>query len=65
MSPKSELWRCPQRKMINTGYSLSGCLPVIFDTHVDACVTPDQARRPDCKANKFLGFECPTYKPEE
>ena len=38
---------------------------VIFDTHVDACVTPDQARRPDCKANKFLGFECPTYKPEE
>ena len=38
---------------------------MIFDTHVDACVTPDQARRPDCKANKFLGFECPTYKPEE
>merc|ERR1712241_68155 len=38
---------------------------VIFDTHVDACMTPDQARRPDCKANKFLGFECPTYKPEE
>jgi len=38
---------------------------VIFDTHVDACVTPDQAKRPDCKANKFLGFECPTYKPEE
>lgn len=38
---------------------------VIFDTHVDACVTPDQARRADCKANKFLGFECPKYKPEE
>ena len=53
--------------MIISGKSYLQICPeaVIFDTHVDACVTPDQARRPDCKANKFLGFECPTYKPDE
>ncbi len=38
---------------------------VIFDPAIAACVTPDQARRAECQAGKFLGFECPQYKPEE
>ena len=32
---------------------------------IAACVTPDQSQRPECAANKFLGFECPVYSPEE
>ena len=38
---------------------------VIFDPKIDACVTPDQSNRAECAAGKFLGFECPTYEPEQ
>lgn len=38
---------------------------VIFDPKIDACVTPDQSNRPECAAGKFLGFECPTYGPDD
>jgi hypothetical protein len=38
---------------------------VIFDSFIDACVTPDQAKRKDCLAAQFLGFECPQYKPDD
>ena len=38
---------------------------VIFDPKIDACVTPDQSNRDECAAGKFLGFECPTYEPEQ
>jgi len=38
---------------------------VIFDPKVDACVTPDQAARPECAAGKVLGFECPAYEKDE
>ena len=70
MSPKSELWRCPQRKMIITGYSLSSCLPVIFDTHVShdilILINGHQVQRPLTMHNlvlskmfydKFKGFK--------
>ena len=38
---------------------------VIFDMKVDACVTPDQSHREECKAEKFLKFDCPNYSAEE
>ena len=38
---------------------------VIFDMKIDACVTPDQAEREDCKADKFLKYDCPKYSAEE
>ncbi len=38
---------------------------VIYDPMIAACVTPDQSRRPECAATKFLGFQCPTYGPDE
>merc|ERR1739848_759444 len=38
---------------------------VIFDTKVDACVTPDQAKREECLAENFLQYNCPKYSAEE
>jgi len=38
---------------------------VIFDDMIDACTTPDQAIREDCKADKFLNFNCPQFSAEE
>ena len=43
------------------------CFPsgVIFDMEIDACTTPDQAKRTDCRANNFLDFDCPQYTKDE
>ena len=38
---------------------------VIFDMTVDACVTPDQSKREECQAEKFLKYDCPNYSSEE
>jgi len=38
---------------------------VIFDMEIDACTTPDQAKRVDCRAKDFLGYECPPYTKDE
>ena len=32
---------------------------------IDACTTPDQATRVDCRANNFLDFDCPQYTKDE
>ena len=38
---------------------------VIFDMTIDACVTPDQSKREECLAEKFLKYDCPNYSSEE
>lgn len=38
---------------------------VIFDGTIDACTTPDQAKRIDCIATAFLNFDCPSFGPDE
>ena len=38
---------------------------VIFDMTVDSCVTPDQSKREECQAEKFLKYDCPNYSSEE
>ena len=38
---------------------------VIFDMKVDSCVTPDQSQREECRAEKFLKYDCPNYSAEE
>lgn len=38
---------------------------VIFDMTIDSCVTPDQSKREECLAEKFLKYDCPNYSSEE
>lgn len=38
---------------------------VIFDSKIDACTTPDQSLRHECRAEKFLDYDCPTYTSDE
>ena len=47
--------------------NINYCFPsgVIFDMEIDACTTPDQAKRTDCRANNFLDFDCPQYTKDE